>query len=240
MTTLGRWPIIQVAGVADRAEAELLIGAGVTHLGFPLRLRDGREDLDEASAAEVVAAVGARAACVLITYQACGVEIASLAQALGVAGVQLHGPIEAGEIRQLRQHAPDLFLVPGLVVGACSEAALVRWADSVAPLVDGFITDTFDPATGRRGATGIAHDWSVSRRLVERLPRPVVLAGGLTPDNVEAAIAAVGPAGVDAHTGLEGPDGRKAADRVGTFVARARATLGLLESRPLSMSGEHA
>lgn len=216
-------PVIQAAGVIDRAEAELLIAAGITHLGFPLRLPDGREDLDESSAAELVAAVGARAVCVLITYQARGVEIASLARALAVAGVQLHGPIEAAEIRRLRERASEFFVVPGLVVGACSETALARWADAVAPLVDGFITDTFDPATGRRGATGIAHDWAVSRRLVERLPRPVILAGGLTPANVEAAIAAVRPAGVDAHTGLEGPDGRKAADRVGTFVARARS-----------------
>jgi len=89
--------------------------------------------------------------------------------------------------------------------------------------VDAFITDTFDPATGASGATGKTHDWTVSRRLVERSPKPVILAGGLTPGNVRNAIRKVRPAGVDVHTGVEGSDGRKRRDLVRTFVAEARA-----------------
>jgi len=83
--------------------------------------------------------------------------------------------------------------------------------------------DTYDAATGRHGATGKTHDWSVSRRLVELSPKPVVLAGGLNPGNVRAAIAAVQPAGVDVHTGIERPDGRKRRDLTEHFVAEARA-----------------
>jgi phosphoribosylanthranilate isomerase len=58
----------------------------------------------------------------------------------------------------------------------------------------------------------------------------VILAGGLTADNVRAAIAAVRPAGVDAHTGVEGPDGRKDPALVRRFVAEARR--GFAESEP--------
>jgi phosphoribosylanthranilate isomerase len=58
---------------------------------------------------------------------------------------------------------------------------------------------------------------------VELSPRPVILAGGLTPANVREAIAAVRPAGVDVHTGVEDASGRKDLAKVLAFVAEARA-----------------
>jgi phosphoribosylanthranilate isomerase len=88
---------------------------------------------------------------------------------------------------------------------------------------DAFITDTYDPATDACGATGKVHDWNISRRLVDISPKPVMLAGGLNPDNVRQAIAHVRPAGVDAHTGVEGSDGRKDAILVRAFVREALA-----------------
>jgi hypothetical protein len=51
------------------------------------------------------------------------------------------------------------------------------------------------------GATGKTHDWRVSRRLVEVADKPVILAGGLNPENVKRAILEVRPAGVDSHSG---------------------------------------
>jgi phosphoribosylanthranilate isomerase len=87
--------------------------------------------------------------------------------------------------------------------------------------VDAFITDTFDPETGASGATGKTHDWEVSRKLVKMSARPVILAGGLNPANVRQAIYAVNPAGVDAHGGVEHPDGKKDRELVDTFVREA-------------------
>jgi len=131
------------------------------------------------------------------------------------------------ELRALRQAAPELFVIKSLVIGRAggrgSEAELLEDARAAAPHVDAFLTDTFDPATGASGATGKAHDWSISRRLAEALPKPLILAGGLNPDNVAAAIAAVRPAGVDAHTGLEDAAGAKDEGKVRRFVAEARA-----------------
>jgi phosphoribosylanthranilate isomerase len=88
---------------------------------------------------------------------------------------------------------------------------------------DAFITDTYDPATGACGATGKVHDWDISRRLVDISPKPVMLAGGLNPKNVRKAIEHVRPAGVDAHTGVEGSDGRKDSVAVRAFVREALA-----------------
>jgi phosphoribosylanthranilate isomerase len=88
--------------------------------------------------------------------------------------------------------------------------------------VDAYITDTFDPRTGACGATGKTHDWRLSRQLVRYSPLPVILAGGLTAENVRAAILAVRPAGVDAHTGLEDVSGRKSQEKVKQFVSEAQ------------------
>lgn len=88
--------------------------------------------------------------------------------------------------------------------------------------MDAYITDTFDAETRASGATGKTHDWKVSRQLVQQSPWPVILAGGLSPDNVQEAILEVRPAGVDAHTGLEDGSGRKSEEKVRRFVVEAK------------------
>lgn len=73
------------------------------------------------------------------------------------------------------------------------------------------------------GARGETHDWTVSREIVEKSRLPVILAGGLTAENVGAAIAAVRPWGVDSftHTDVAGERGRKDPARVRAFIAAA-------------------
>jgi phosphoribosylanthranilate isomerase len=219
---------IQICGIHDAAEAALLLDCGVGHVGFPLRLAVHREDLSEADAATIIRGLAPRAVGVLITYLDRADGIVELCRTLGAAIVQVHGPIAPEQLARLRTLAPDLGVIKSLVVGLHGEAALEAEAHRLAPWVDAFITDTFDPKTGATGATGRTHDWAVSRRLVERARRPVILAGGLTAENVGAAIRAVRPAGVDAHTGVEGPDGRKDRAKVAGFVAAARAAFAEL------------
>ncbi len=215
-------PLIQIAGVIDEAEAHLLIEAGVRWLGFPLRLTVNKEDLSEDAAAALIRRLPAECRSVLITYLDRADTIAAFCEKLGVRTVQLHGAISVDQLRQLRQIAPELTVFKSLVVHADNEPALRQMVLETAPFIAAYITDTFNPATGQEGATGLTHDWSISRRLVELSPRPVILAGGLTPDNVAEAIRVVGPAGVDTHTGVEGPDGRKSAAKVRAFVEAAR------------------
>ena len=219
---------IQIAGVVDAAEAALLRECGVRLLGFPLRLPVHREDLSEAEAGAIIRGLQPPAAGVLITYLDDAREIADFADALGATIMQLHGEVASAELGRLRTLRPGLVVIKSLVVGRHSPAALRAMVEELCPLVDAFITDTFDPATGASGATGKVHDWSVSRELVALSPRPVILAGGLTADNVRRAVIEVGPAGVDAHTGVEGPDGRKDPALVRRFVAEAKAGFAAL------------
>jgi phosphoribosylanthranilate isomerase len=136
--------------------------------------------------------------------------------------VQLHGDITTAELERLRELDFGLTIIKSLVVGRRPTSLLERLAVELAPLVDGFITDTYAPETGASGATGRTH-WAVSRRLVQLSSKPVILAGGLTPDNVRQAIATVRPAGVDVHTGVEDASGRKDRGKVLAFVSEADA-----------------
>lgn len=213
---------IHVAGVIDAAEAEMLVDSGVRHIGFPLVLDHHQEDLSVGDAAAIVARLGKQATFFLITYLSAAAKIVDLCGRLNVGMVQLHGDIGADNLARLRQSAPHLRIIRSLIVRADNVGALAAEVASLAPLVDAFITDTFDPATGARGATGKTHDWSVSRMLVDRSPKPVILAGGLNAGNVRRAIHTVRPAGVDVHTGIEGADGRKQRDLTRRFVAEAR------------------
>jgi phosphoribosylanthranilate isomerase len=221
--------VIQVAGVIDQAEAELLVKTGVQYLGFPLRLPVHQEDLSEHEAAAIIRTLQPPTRGVLITYLNRASEIAEFCAALGATVVQLHGDIAISELRSLKEHHPHLTIIKSLVIGLHPEEQLLELVERTTPYVDAYITDTFDPTTGAAGATGKTHDWRVSKRFVQYASRPVILAGGLYPGNVREAILEVQPAGVDAHTGLEDGTGRKSEEKVRTFVREAREAFRLLQ-----------
>ena len=90
-------------------------------------------------------------------------------------------------------------------------------------LVDFMLLDSHAAGDKQIGALGITHDWSVSRRLVEAVDTPCILAGGLGPDNVADAIAAVRPAGVDSKTRTDmGDSHKKDPVKIRAFVTNAR------------------
>lgn len=232
--------MIQAAGALGVEEARMLAACGVTHVGLPLRLAYHKPDVTDEEARAICAALKGRAQSVLITYLEDAAEILALCRFLGADGVQLHGAMPLAEVRALREAAPELLVIKSLVVGTAGEEAILAQAQAHAPHVDAFLTDTFDPATGATGATGMVHDWAVSARLARALPRPLILAGGLNPGNVARAIATVRPDGVDAHTGLEDTQGRKDEALVRSFVAQARGAFAALEAPGLAKACDSA
>ncbi|MFF8974898.1 phosphoribosylanthranilate isomerase [Streptomyces sp. NPDC014995] len=220
MTTVNK--LVQVAGIIDADEADMIIGEGADWIGFALRLPSGKDDIAEQDAAVIIKGLQAPHAGVLISYLTDAEEISDFCHELGVVAVQLHGDVETEQLRRLKEIRPDLFVLKSLVVRQDNAEELLELVDDTHPFVDMYITDTFDPRTGAKGATGLTHDWNVSAELVRRSPKPLMMAGGLNPENVGDAIRAVKPAAVDAHTGLEGPDGRKDRAKVAKFIAEAR------------------
>lgn len=214
--------LIQVAGIIDQAEADMIVEEGADWLGFALRLPARNEDLSETDAARIIKEIQPERKGVIITYLSDADEIKAFCAEMGVGAIQLHGDVVPAELRKLREIAPDLDLFKSLVVKADNIDELAKIVEDSAEWVDVFITDSFNPATGAKGATGLVHDWGISAELVRISPRPLMLAGGLNPENVADAIEKVRPAAVDAHTGLEDATGRKDRLKVRRFVEESR------------------
>jgi phosphoribosylanthranilate isomerase len=129
-------------------------------------------------------------------------------------------PMDVGyqAMEQLRSRlAPDIKLMKAIPVQN-DESILL--ASKFAPFSDYILLDSKVIGMPGVGATGVTHDWSLSRKIVETVPIPVILAGGLTPENVAKAIKIVAPAGVDSNTGtnLLGSSFEKDMQRIKDFI----------------------
>jgi phosphoribosylanthranilate isomerase len=211
---------IQIAGISSLEEAQFCEKVGVDALGFTVRLPGGVHDgLTEAKARSICADLPPFVSTVAITYVDSAREAVALCRYLGVTALQLHGEFPSQEIPVIRAALPHLKIIRAVHVTGPEARTKAR---SLERMVDALILDTFDAETGRHGATGKTHDWDLSRALVEASRVPIILAGGLTPENVGDAIRKVQPWAVDVHTGVEDPDGRRSFERIRAFVEGAR------------------
>jgi len=211
---------VQIAGVSSLEEALAAERVGADAVGFTVRLPTGiHDDLTEAKARSIIAALPPFLSTVAITYVDNAREAVDLCRYLGVSTLQLHGDFPTQEVPLLRAGLPHLKIIRAVHVTGPEATARAR---ALERQVDAIILDTYDPATGRHGATGKTHDWTISRRIVAAARVPVILAGGLTPDNVVDAIAQVAPWGVDVHTGIEDADGTRNLAKLRRFIERAK------------------
>jgi phosphoribosylanthranilate isomerase len=212
---------VQIAGVSTLEEALDAEHAGADALGFTVRLPGGVHDgLTDAKARAIVRGLPPFITSVAITYVGNARDAVELCRYLGVGALQLHGEFPAQELPLVRAGLPHLKLIRAVHVTGAEALPKARALDR---RVDAIILDTYDAVSGRHGATGRTHDWNLSRQIVAALRTPVILAGGLTPDNVATAIRHVQPWGVDVHTGVESADGRRDLAQLRAFIARAKA-----------------
>lgn len=196
--------LIKICGITRTEDALAAARLGVNALGFVLWPESPRAVSLEtvqsilASVAPLVTAVG--------IFVDPTVRAVAEAYAAGIQVAQVHGQPPA--------------LPPGMrLIRAASLAGL---GDGIVPEVPAQVTvllDAHDPV--RHGGTGQAIDWPRARTIAAR--RPVILAGGLTPENVGEAIHVVRPLGVDVSSGVEQSPGVKNPDKLAAFVAAVRA-----------------
>ncbi len=140
---------------------------------------------------------------------------------LHLCGLENSVPPQA--VLRLRDLMPDLPIMQAVSVAGVDA---VEVALSYQDVADYLILDTQAPEIAGIGASGVTHDWNISRSIVENCRLPVILAGGLSPGNVREAIAKVQPWGVDSltHTNYNLPQGgfRKDLDKISQFVAAAK------------------
>ncbi|MFN8593390.1 MAG: phosphoribosylanthranilate isomerase [Thermomicrobiales bacterium] len=140
----------------------------------------------------------------------------------------------ADQVELTKQLPEGTLVMKAIEVGGPETAdAAISAAERFAPVSDFLLLDSATPQIPGIGAAGILHDWDISARIVERVGKetPVILAGGIGPDNVADSIRHVRPAGVDSFTLTNTPHDRrrKDSDRVRAFVSEARRAAAELD-----------
>jgi phosphoribosylanthranilate isomerase len=133
------------------------------------------------------------------------------------------GLLLPSQVAKLKQSLPGTLIMRSVPVSGEGTIEIVK---SYSGIADFLLLDSYRPADLQIGALGVTHDWTISRRIVELSSVPVILAGGLGPDNVAEAIRKVRPAGVDSKTKTDRDRSHaKDVERVRRFHESARAAL---------------
>jgi phosphoribosylanthranilate isomerase len=153
---------------------------------------------------------------------------AAIAETAGASVLQLHGDESPGTVEELRALG-DWTLWK--VVRPREPDDLRRAIERYGEHVDGLLMDGWHPTA--RGGTGTRVAWHVVEAVRDELPDRVllILAGGLTPENVAEAVRRVRPDVVDVSSGVESAVGRKDPERVERFIRAARASTAARETR---------
>jgi phosphoribosylanthranilate isomerase len=136
-----------------------------------------------------------------------------------------HGsPREAGgTLRRGGEHSNLTLWLALRFPPECTADAILQTLDALHAHAERFVLDTYHPTL--LGGTGLTQDWARLREVCARAPRPILLAGGLTPENVADAIRTARPAGVDVSSGVEAAPGRKDPAKVRAFIGNAKTAL---------------
>jgi len=210
-------PHVKICCIQDEGELRLAAEAGADFVGLVGAMPSGPGPLPDEAIARIAGASPTDLTTVLLTSRTDPSGIVAHVEATGVDAVQIVRVVPAETRWAVRAALPEVTVLQVVHVeglGAVEEArSAVEGADYV-------LLDSGRPSApvAELGGTGRTHDWSVSARIVEESPVPVLLAGGLRPENVAGAVAAVGPWGVDVCSGVRGPDGRLVEGRLRRFL----------------------
>ncbi len=242
--------IVQIYEIQTPAEARAMVRLGVDHIGSVITAPDRRHDRAVREAIAEVRRLGAVSSLIpLYTEPAMVLDTLAHHQPDIVHFCdQLNGSDDAaiGAALDLqaavRRHYPDIRIMRSIPIGqpdAADGPAVLSLAARLEPASDLFLTDTLlgepsnaqagdQPVNGFVGITGLTCDWNVAAQLVDRCRIPVILAGGISPENVSAGIRKVRPYGVDSCTCTNAVDGngqairfQKDRDRVKRLVVEA-------------------
>lgn len=203
---------VKICGITNLDDALAACDAGADALGFVFapEARKRNRYIDPDAAAAIIARLPPFVLTVAVTVNE---PLERLREYLTLVDrVQLHGeepPAVASALgaRAIQAFRPD---------GGFDASALSAYA------CGGYLLDAHVP--GARGGTGTTGDWAAARAAAD-LGVPIILAGGLTPENVAEAIRAVRPYGVDTSGGVEAAPGKKDHERVRRFIHEAKTSL---------------
>lgn len=213
--------LVKICGIKSIEDALAATAAGVDELGFHVALDHGRSPLSPEEAKAIITQLPSGVSAVVVTSLTDPLALAELARKTHAHVLQLYGDSSPASILKVKAIAPEIQVWKVFHV---SRERDIERAKEFEGIADVLVLDTLNAATGARGGSGETHDWNLSRKVVEAVLMPVVLAGGLNPENVVSAVRLVHPAGVDVNSGVSNRDGTKDTEKVRRFV---RSTKGL-------------
>ena len=201
---------VKICGITNAEDAALCVEAGADALGF-IFVEGTPRFMTAARAAAIIAGLPPFVTPVGIFWEHAPGHVKAVAEECGLRALQFHGEEPPEALGQYR-----LPIIKTIKIGGEADLDGLARYEPAAFLLD---------STARWSERGEAREpisWTLARRAV-MAGRRIILAAGLTPDNVAAAIGAVGPYAVDVLSGVEAAPGRKDPGKVRRFVREARA-----------------
>jgi phosphoribosylanthranilate isomerase len=203
---------VKICGITSEEDALLAVAMGADAVGF--MFAPSPRQIGTGLAADIVKRLPTEVLTVGVFRDEAPQRVVDIVNTTGLRAAQLHGHESAEQCQWVRERVP--FVIQAFAAG---DQAVRRAADygADAVLVDG-------PAPG----SGQIFDWALAEDVPDGLR--LMLAGGLTAENVGDAISRIRPWGVDVSTGVEQAPGRKDARKLRAFVAAARAAAAAYEN----------
>ncbi|MGE0638930.1 MAG: N-(5'-phosphoribosyl)anthranilate isomerase [Thermoanaerobaculia bacterium] len=192
-------PIVKICGITRVQDAQFAAALGADFLGLNLFPKSPRS-LTLSRAREIADAVRGRVGLVGVFVNVPTPQVMAAMDLIGLDLAQLHGDEWPDEVQALGRRAIKVFR--SLPV---TPSQLARF-----PSVWGYLVDTPNPKLF--GGTGVVWDWSSLRAV--RSPRPMLVAGGISPENARRALAESGATGLDVNSGVEAAPGVKDAGKL--------------------------
>jgi phosphoribosylanthranilate isomerase len=197
----------------EQAKNALKFGADV--LGLVAKMPSGPGTIEDDLISEIVKNIPPETTTFLLTPKTNPYEIIEHQRLTGTNCIQLVDAVKIEDYKILRGSLPNIQLIQ--VVHVTSEESIEE-AKRYAEVADMILLDSGNPNLKIKelGGTGRVHNWELSRKIVESISKPVFLAGGLKPENIQEAVKTVKPYGVDLCSGVR-TDGKLDLEKLSRF-----------------------
>jgi len=210
---------VKICGIKSERELSLAINAGADAVGFITEVPvDTPRKISLTEAVRLISKVPVFVNSVLVIMPANAQQAIHMIQSAKPSAVQVHNALPLSELKLIRETGVKLIKTVPVSENA-DAAALIKQVRELSGIADAVLLDT--ALAGKSGGTGVPHNWEVSSEIVLNSGMPVILAGGLNPNNVKDAVRSVRPYAVDTASGVE-IDGKKDEKKVIEFIKKAK------------------
>ncbi|CCI08728.1 MAG: phosphoribosylanthranilate isomerase [bacterium] len=226
---------VKICGNRTLSDALISCHSGADAIGLIHGINYASEDeVSLTNASQILKKIPVFVDVVLVTHFMFANQILDVYEHIPTSSIQLQDNISEKEVNIIRDKLVYVKLIKAVHVTGRNS---IKMAQDYSTFFDAILLDT--KTDSRIGGTGKTHDWRISREIVQSIkPCDVILAGGLTIENVERAIEYVHPYGVDVNSGVDDINGDKNLETAITFVKRAQSSANLIKN-DCQFSGVH-